>query len=200
MTTTGPPANTPGWVYPSATWPQRSQVECASRVRWGGQPGRSGGSSKGWSGSPPDSPSGPGYLRPRQAVPRLRPRRAADHSFPGQAPHRRALHRPHRGPPATLEHQGGEGPSDGAQGASQVTARGWTRGDLPHASLTTPGGTVNQATDPDPAPTWPAAPAKARPAATPSAAYAASSPASCSGCWSATTHPASKYSGRLDST
>jgi transposase len=34
----------------------------------------------------------------------------------------------------------------GAQGASQVTARSWTRGDLPHASLTTPSGIVNQAT------------------------------------------------------
>jgi hypothetical protein len=27
----------PGWVYPSATWPQRSQVESVSRVRWGGE-------------------------------------------------------------------------------------------------------------------------------------------------------------------
>ena len=42
--------------------------------------------------------------------------------------------------------KGGEGPSHGARGARQVTARSWTRGDLPHASLTTPSGIVNQAT------------------------------------------------------
>jgi hypothetical protein len=84
--------------------------------------------------------------RPQPAVRRLRPRRAAGHSPTGQAPHRRALHRPHRGSPAALGQEGGEGPSHGAQGASQVTARSWTRGDLPHASLTTPSGTVNQAT------------------------------------------------------
>src|SRR4029453_10930014 len=43
--------------------------------------------------------------------------------------------------------EGGEGPSHGARGARQVTARSWTRGDLPRASLTTPRGIVNQPLD-----------------------------------------------------
>jgi hypothetical protein len=53
---------------------------------------------------------------------------------------------------------------------------------------------------PTPAPTWPAAPPKARAAATPSGACDASSPGSCSDCWSAMTNPASRSSGRLDRT
>jgi hypothetical protein len=53
---------------------------------------------------------------------------------------------------------------------------------------------------PTPAPTWPAAPPREKAAATPSGASGASSLASCSGCWSATTDPASKSSGQVDST
>src|SRR5215204_1743894 len=37
-----------------------------------------------------------------------------------------------------------EGPSHGARGATQVTARSWTRGNLTRASLTTPSRIVNQ--------------------------------------------------------
>jgi transposase len=59
---------------------------------------------------------------------------------------------------------------------------------------------VRLRTDPDTAPTWRAARPRARAAATPSGACGASSPGSCSGCWSATTSPASKSSGPLDST
>jgi hypothetical protein len=65
----------------------------------------------------------------------------------GQTADRRALHRHRRGPPAALQQEGGEGPSHGARGATQVTARSRTRGDLPRASLTTPPRIVNQAVD-----------------------------------------------------
>jgi hypothetical protein len=54
--------------------------------------------------------------------------------------------------------------------------------------------------DPTPAPMWPGARPKARAAVTPSGACDASSPGSCSGSWNATTNPASRSSGRLDST
>jgi hypothetical protein len=59
---------------------------------------------------------------------------------------------------------------------------------------------VRLAPTPTPAPTWPGARPRARAGATPSGAADASSPASCSGCWNATTDPASKSSERLDST
>src|SRR5215207_3696459 len=71
------------------------------------------------------------------------------HPRAGQTADHRALHRPRRGPPAAAFHQeGGEGPSHGARGATQVTARSWTRGDLPRASLTTPTSIVNQTRHP----------------------------------------------------
>jgi transposase len=53
---------------------------------------------------------------------------------------------------------------------------------------------------PTPTPTWPAAPPRARAAATPSGACDTSSPGSCSGCSNTTTDLASRSSGRLDST
>ena len=63
----------------------------------------------------------------------------------GQTADRRALHRHRRGPLAAALHQeGGEALPHGARGARQVTARSWTRGDLPRASLTTPSRIVNQ--------------------------------------------------------
>jgi hypothetical protein len=86
---------------------------------------------------------------PRRALCHLRPRGAAGHHRAGQTADHRALHRHRRGPPAAALHQeGGEGPSHGARGATQVTARSWTRGDLPRASLTTPPSIVNQTTRP----------------------------------------------------
>jgi transposase len=59
---------------------------------------------------------------------------------------------------------------------------------------------VRLRTDPDTRAYMARRTAQATAAATPSGAYGASSPASCSGCWNATTNPASRSSGQLDST
>jgi transposase len=100
-------------------------------------------------GRRPAGRAGLAHHGPRPAVCHLRPPGAAGHPRTGQADDRRALHRHRRSPPAVaLQQESGEGPSHGAQGATQVTARSWTQGDLPRASLTTPPRIVNQATRP----------------------------------------------------